>query len=402
MLTLRLVICSLTFTPLRSVPEILRVNLAQVILQLKRMGISDPSSFEFLTPPNAQSLKRATKLLYALNALDDQLDLTEYGKKLANLPLDPVYGHLLLQSAQYSCVSEILTIVSMLSVDNLFYLPTSAKNIVGAGGANDGSGGGSRVKAAMAHKRFVSHEGDLPTFLNVYQAWRDEAIFVPGAAGGRKAQKKLLKLQEQQYSQGQQQQHRHSNNNKLLHGDWCTRNYVSGRSLSRAHDVRKQLEMLCSRPVNQHGLGMDVTLSCRNSSVKPPKDGSGGVGGGGIEMMYKCIASGLFLQVASRIKTTTGMTDNNNNNNRHRHRHGGRSGDVLSQQQLRGRYRTKLGNQVVSIHPTSSMFGRQPAPSCVVYTELITTTKTYIRGVTQIREEWLQEVAPAFYPTPGK
>ena len=292
------------------------------------MGISDPSSFEFLTPPNAESLKRATKLLYALNALDDQLDLTEYGKKLANLPLDPVYGHLLLQSAQYSCVTEILTIVSMLSVENLFYLP-SAKNI----GANDGSsnsGAGSRVKAAMAHKRFVSHEGDLPTFLNVYRAWRDEAIFVPGTAGGRKAQKKLLKLQEQQ-----QQQRSNNNGNKLLHGDWCTRNYVSGRSLTRAHAIRKQLEMLCSRPMHQNGLGMDVTLSCRNSSVKSPKDG------GGIEMMYKCIASGLFLQVASRIKTT-GLTDINNS----RTRHAGRSGDVLSQQQLRGRYRLVIPENV--------------------------------------------------------
>lgn len=375
-------ITSLFRIPMLSVPEILRVNLAQVILQLKRMGISDTTTFEFLTPPNVDSLKRATKLLYALNALDDQHDLTDYGKKLANLPLDPVYGHLLLQSAQYSCVSEILTIVSMLSVENLFYRP-SAKN----DGSSSHGGGGSRIKAAQAHKRFVSHEGDLPTFLNVYQAWRDEAIYVPGTAGGRKAQKKLLKLQQQeQQSQGKQRY----NNNKLLHGDWCTRNYISGRSLTRAHDIRKQLETLCSRPENQHGLGMDVNLSCRNSSsAKPPKDGNGG---GGIEMMYKCIASGLFLQVASRIKTTTEMTDNNNR------RHHGRSGDVLSQQQLRGRYRTKLGNQVVSIHPTSSMFGRQPAPSCVVYTELITTTKTYIRGVTQIREEWLQEVAPTFYP----
>jgi hypothetical protein len=111
---------------------------------------------------------------------------------------------------------------------------------------------------------------------------------------------------------------------------------------------------------------MDVMLSCGNDLMS----------------FYKCIASGLFLQAASRIKT-----EESTNGNR------GNSGLLSS----RGRYRTKIGNETVSIHPTSTLFGRNPAPSCVVYTELVTTKKTYIRGVTQIREEWLQEVAPNFY-----
>jgi hypothetical protein len=56
-----------------------------------------------------------------------------------------------------------------------------------------------------------------------------------------------------------------------------------------------------------------------------------------------------------------------------------------------------VGGAEVNVHPTSFMFGRNPAPKCVVYTDLVVTKRTYVRGVTQIREEWLREVAPKFY-----
>jgi ATP-dependent RNA helicase DHX8/PRP22 len=328
-----------------SLPEILRVNLAQVVLQLKGMGITDPASFDFVTPPDQASLVRATKLLYALAALNDKMELTDYGKKLAKLPLDPVFGHLLLQSAEYGCVREMLSAVAVLSAENLFYRPTGE--------------GGPAAKATAAHRRFASHEGDLPTFLNVYKAWQSEAVYVPPSSGGQKAQKKRLKQEKQQIGQGQA---------KLLHGDWCQRNYISGRALARAYHVRQQLQALCARPVDRNGLGMDVTLS----AGKDP------------EVFLKCAAAGLFLQAASRIKTEREV-DNNSR---------GQSGALSSS---RGRYKTKLGNEEVSIHPSSTLFGRHPSPSCVVFTEMVTTTKTYVRGVTQIREEWLHDVAPNFY-----
>jgi Oligonucleotide/oligosaccharide-binding (OB)-fold len=112
---------------------------------------------------------------------------------------------------------------------------------------------------------------------------------------------------------------------------------------------------------------LDVTTSCAEDR----------------ERFLKCIAAGLFLQAARRIKTDEGTIKGK-----------GRSGQITSS---RGRYRTNVGNEIVSVHPTSSMFNRQPAPKSVVYTELVVTKKSYIRGVTQIREEWLNEVAPAFY-----
>lgn len=328
-----------------SLPEILRVNLAQVLLQLRGMGISDPSSFEFVSTPDQASLKRATQQLYALNALDDALALTEYGKKLAKLPLDPVYGHLLLQSEQYLCVREMLTVVAVLSAENLFYRPAGEGVLA--------------TKAAHAHRRFTSHEGDLPTFLNVYKAWENEALYFPPSFRGRKAQKKKM----MQPSPGKLA--------KVSHGEWCQGNFVSGRSLARAFHVRQQLQSICGRTIDKSGLGMDLTLSCGQDRVP----------------FLKCIAAGLFLQAASRIQEKKELDTASR----------GRSGILVS---TRGRYRTKIGKELVSIHPSSTIFGRQPAPACVVYTELVTTKKTYIRGVTQIREEWLHEVAPKYYPNP--
>ena len=311
-------------------PEILRVNLAQVVLQLKGMGVHDPRTFDFLTPPAPASLLKAFELLFAIGAVDKEMNLTEYGKKLAKLPLDPTFGHLLLQSAKYGCTSEMLTAVSMMSTENIFYRQ------------GDFSG-----KVAAAHRRFASHEGDIPTLLNVFQAWQKEAVY-PSKQNKQKE-------------------------GKLSHSDWCVRNYINGRALIRAFDVRKQLREICVRSTERNGLGMDVEQSC----------------GAERDMFFKAVCAGLFLQVASRIQATVEVKGNGRGN----------SGAIQSS---RGRYKTKIGGREVSIHPTSTMFGRNPAPKSVVYTELLTTKKTYIRGVTQIREEWLQEVAPHFFKPDGR
>lgn len=72
-----------------TVPEILRVNLSHVILQLKAMGIHNPRSFSFLTQPDPASIAKSFELLSALGAVDSLLDLTAKGKEMSKLPLDP-------------------------------------------------------------------------------------------------------------------------------------------------------------------------------------------------------------------------------------------------------------------------------------------------------------------------
>jgi len=313
-------------------PEILRVNLAQVVLQLKAMKIEDPRKFDYVTPPDTQSLIKAFKQLYALGALDAGMQLTDHGRKMAILPLSPVFANMVLKSKEFGCVSEILTVVAMLSAENVFYRPS-------------GENSGAAQKAAAAHRRFVSHEGDLPTLLSVYKAWTAEAAYL--GAGVKHRDKRMKQMVGKE---------------KMSHGDWCSRNYVNGRALGRAFDVRAQLEELCGRSSVKNGLGMDVGSNC----------------GGDLLVFLKCICAGLFMQAARRDGVVKGG--------------GAKKGGA----DLRGRYKTVFGNFVCNVHPTSCMFQRNPAPQTVVYTELVVTKKSYLRGVTQVKAEWLAEVAPQF------
>jgi HrpA-like RNA helicase len=292
--------------------------------------------------------------------VNDDMQLTRYGSQLAKLPLDPVFGHLLLCSSsdEYRCLKEMLTAVAVLSSENLLYRPSNAGTSASLPGDHQDGASSLAGKAAAAHRRWQSHEGDLPTFLNVYRAWRHEAAYEPPRGSGR--DKKAKHGSRTGLS-----------SSLLSHREWCQRNFVSGRALVRAQSIRQQLEAICAKPLQQNGLGLDTGLSSGKDR----------------ETFLKCVAAGLFLQVATRIRTAPDDPSNGK----------GRSGS-LGSSSSRGRYRTKLGNEIVSIHPTSSMFGRIPPPACVVYTELVTTKKTYIRGVTQIREDWLHEVAPKAYP----
>jgi HrpA-like RNA helicase len=268
------------------------------------------------------------------------MNLTLYGKEMSKLPLDPMFAHLLLQSPKFECVSEVLTVVGMLSAENIFYRP---------GGRGDDSGGSLAAKATAAHRRFESYEGDLPTLMNVYNAWKKEAIYVPSASVKSRKKQKLS-----------------GNAAKMLHGDWCKQNFISGRALVRAHDVRNQLSELCCRAVEKNGLGMDVNSTCVDDMTT----------------FFKCVCAGLFLQVATRVPSLAQASKSS----------APKAGSIPS---TRGHYKTRIGGSIVSVHPMSSMFGRNPAPKCVVYTDLLFTTRMYIRGVTQIREEWLDDITPS-------
>jgi HrpA-like RNA helicase len=333
-------------------PEIARVHLARVVLTLKGMGVHDPTQFEYLTRPSPKAIQRACRLLYALKALSDDLELTDHGKKMALLPVDPVFAHLLLQSPNFGCTKEMLSVVAMLSAENVLFRPG------GSGGGGDGSDDRANSlsqKAAQAHRRFASNEGDLPTLLTIYNTWRKEARYFPSGS-------------KYYHSGGGGGGGSSGVSGKIPHGQWCNQNFVNGRGLARAYNVRGQLHAICAKSVEKGGLGMDVDQSCENLE----DDRQGRIN------FLKCACAGLFLQSATRITddVSTG------------------SGRLYSN---RGRYRTKVGGELASIHPTSTLFGRNPAPKCVVYTELLVTKKTYLRSVTQIREEWLKEVAPDFF-----
>ncbi|XP_015104196.1 pre-mRNA-splicing factor ATP-dependent RNA helicase DHX16 isoform X1 [Vicugna pacos] len=174
-----------------TVPEIQRTSLGNVVLLLKSLGIHDLMHFDFLDPPPYETLLLALEQLYALGALNHLGELTTSGRKMAELPVDPMLSKMILASEKYGCSEEILTVAAMLSVNNsIFYRP---KDKV--------------VHADNARVNFFLPGGDHLVLLNVYTQWAESG-----------------------YS-----------------SQWCYENFVQFRSMRRARDVREQLEGLLER-----------------------------------------------------------------------------------------------------------------------------------------------------------
>ncbi|KAL4676270.1 hypothetical protein H8959_010415 [Pygathrix nigripes] len=110
--------------PQSTVPEMQRSNLAPVILQLKALGIDNVLRFHFMSPPPAQSMVQALELLYALGGLDKDCRLTEpLGMRIAEFPLNPMFAKMLLESGNFGCSQEILSIAAMMQIQNIFVVP---------------------------------------------------------------------------------------------------------------------------------------------------------------------------------------------------------------------------------------------------------------------------------------
>eukprot|EP01128_Nolandella_sp_AFSM9_P011983 TRINITY_DN8863_c0_g1_i1.p1 TRINITY_DN8863_c0_g1~~TRINITY_DN8863_c0_g1_i1.p1 ORF type:complete len:585 (-),score=114.99 TRINITY_DN8863_c0_g1_i1:115-1731(-) len=173
-----------------STPEIQRTNMANTVLTLKALGINDLLNFDFMDRPAEPSMISAMYQLYSLSALDDEGLLTRIGRKMAEFPLDPPLAKMLLASVDLGCSDEVLTIVSMLSVEQVFYRPKEKQQL-----------------ADHKKSKFHQPEGDHLTLLAVFEAWKASHFS----------------------------------------GPWCFENFVQHRSLKRAQDVRKQLQQIMDR-----------------------------------------------------------------------------------------------------------------------------------------------------------
>merc|ERR1712032_786070 len=111
--------------------------------------------FDFMDPPAPETLMRALELLNYLGALDDDGNLTNLGKVMAELPLDPQLSKMLITSSMYNCSNEVLSIVAMLSVKTPFMRPREAAKLA------------DKAKAKFAHM-----DGDHLTLLNLYHAYK--------------------------------------------------------------------------------------------------------------------------------------------------------------------------------------------------------------------------------------
>ncbi|MBN3310424.1 DHX34 helicase, partial [Amia calva] len=136
------------------IPEIHRVALDSLVLQMKSMGLGDPCSFSFIDPPPASSIQTALHYLREQGALDSKGQLTSIGNLLAQLPVDVVIGKMLVLGCLFSVVEPVLTVAAALSVSSPF-LRSAQHN----------------PDCATARQPLHSNQGDPFTLLNTFNAW---------------------------------------------------------------------------------------------------------------------------------------------------------------------------------------------------------------------------------------
>ncbi|MFI5935524.1 ATP-dependent RNA helicase HrpA [Actinoplanes sp. NPDC051494] len=132
-------------------PEILRTNLASVILQMTNLGLGDLAKFPFIDPPDKRNVTDGVKLLEELGALD-QRALTPMGRKLAALPVDPRLARMVVEGGEQQCVAEVMVLAAALSIQDPRERPAERQQ-----------------QADEKHARFVDKESDFFSYLNLWR-----------------------------------------------------------------------------------------------------------------------------------------------------------------------------------------------------------------------------------------
>ncbi|MFF5366092.1 ATP-dependent RNA helicase HrpA [Streptomyces sp. NPDC013187] len=142
--------------------EILRTNLASVILQMTAAGLGDIEKFPFIDPPDHRNIRDGVQLLQELNALDPvQKDprkrLTDTGRKLAQLPVDPRLARMVLEADRNGCVREVMVIAAALSIQDPRERPADKQ-----------------AQADQQHARFKDETSDFLAYLNLWRYLREQ------------------------------------------------------------------------------------------------------------------------------------------------------------------------------------------------------------------------------------
>ncbi len=155
-----------------TLPEILRSNLAEVILRMIHLGLGDPAKFPFVDSPGSSSIQDGYKLLSELQAIRKNRFLTKSGKVMARLPLDPRISRMILTARGENCLTEMIIVAAALSIQDPRVRPPDKQQ-----------------QADEAHATFASTHSDFETYLKLWQKYRE----VAGEGGSQNKARKYCK-----------------------------------------------------------------------------------------------------------------------------------------------------------------------------------------------------------------
>ncbi|WP_136795841.1 ATP-dependent RNA helicase HrpA [Desulfosediminicola ganghwensis] len=249
-----------------TLPEIKRANLAEVILQMVSLKLGKPEDFPFIEPPHRNTIRDGYKLLQELGAISNAGALTESGKIMAHLPIDPCISRILLEANSENCLSEVKVIASALAIQDPRMRPAEKEK-----------------EADAAHQRFAHKHSDFMTLLNIWNDFHDDQ-------GDTRSWSKLKK--------------------------YCKANYLSFQRMREWLDLQEQLGRILDRQKEFSDNSIDASYQqihralssgfLRNIAVK--KQGKIYQGAGNRELMifpgsHQFLTAGQWIIAASFLET---------------------------------------------------------------------------------------------------
>ncbi len=161
-------------------PEILRTNLASVILQMTALGLGDVAAFPFVEPPDRRNVRDGVQLLEELGALDTTASdtrrrLTPLGRQLSQLPVDPRLARMVMEGDRNGCLREVIVIAAALSIQDPRERPVDKQQA-----------------ADEKHRRFADKESDFYGYLNLWDYLREQQRELSSSAFRRLCRSEFL------------------------------------------------------------------------------------------------------------------------------------------------------------------------------------------------------------------
>ena len=312
-------------------PEIVRSNLAAVILRMAALKLGDVAAFPFLEMPDSRYINDGFQVLLELGAVNEHNGLTKLGEQMARLPIDPKIARILLAAKKHDCMAEILVIASALSIQDPRERPLEARDA-----------------AAKAHERFTDKQSDFLAYLNIWDSFQ------------RERDKGLSNKQLVQWCRQYFLSHLRMREWRELHHQLAQTAIEMGLTTKEAAFRRPpEIKQLTSSE-NAGDQDLSAKLKQKQLDKKQHHAQIRAAKEAGYEQIHRALLTGLIANV--------GMKSSDGND-----------------------YTGARGSRF-HLFPASALF--KAKPKWVMAAELVETTKLYARDVAAIQPEWIEQEAP--------
>ena len=312
-------------------PEIVRSNLAAVILRMAALKLGDVAAFPFIEAPDQRYINDGFQVLLELGAVNEHNRLTKLGEQMARLPIDPKIARILLAAKKHDCMAEILVIASALSIQDPRERPLEARDA-----------------AAKAHERFTDKQSDFLAYLNIWDSFQ------------RERDKGLSNKQLVQWCRQYFLSHLRMREWRELHHQLAQTAIEMGLTTKEAAFRRPPEAKQLTSSENAGDQDLSAKLKQKQLDKKQHRAQIRAAKEAGYEQIHRALLTGLIANV--------GMKSPDGND-----------------------YTGARGSRF-HLFPASALF--KAKPKWVMAAELVETTKLYARDVAAIQPEWIEQEAP--------